>query len=130
VCVANRIQQIWNHLEPFQWNNYSSGEKPVDIASCGATADMLKNAKWFDGPIFLRKPKKPSQQPTTKKPTFLDDDPEVKRSQECDTKVERIQSTNMLYQREHYSDWTKVKRIVARSLKFKLKLKRFEPPSN
>lgn len=45
VFVANRIQQIRDHTEPFQWNYVSSGENPADIASRGATADELKNGK-------------------------------------------------------------------------------------
>lgn len=54
VFVSNRIQQIRDHTEPFQWNYVSSGENPADIASRGATADKLNNGKlWFNGPTFL-----------------------------------------------------------------------------
>lgn len=68
----------------------------------------------------------PFKSPTTKTPALLENDPEVKRGQVFDTKVKCTESTNLLDQLECYSDWTKAKRIVARCLKFKLKLKRYK----
>lgn len=127
VFVANRIQQIRDHTEPFQWNYVSSGENPADIASRGATADELKSGKlWFNGPTFLWTSTEPFKSPTTKSPALLENDPEVKRGQVFDTKMECTESTNLLDQLECNSDWTKAKRIVARCLKFKLKLKHFK----
>ena len=52
--VANRVQQIRDHTEPYQWNYIRSAENPADIASRGATSkELMNNRMWFNGPGFL-----------------------------------------------------------------------------
>lgn len=41
VFVANRVQQIRDVSEPYQWNYVSASDNPADIASRGASADEL-----------------------------------------------------------------------------------------
>lgn len=51
VFVANRVQQIRDVSEPYQWNYVSSSDNPADIASRGASADeLVNNCRWFYGP--------------------------------------------------------------------------------
>lgn len=52
-----------------------------------------------------------------------EDDPEVKQGSVFSVKVECAALTTILEQFKRFSDWTKVKRIVALCLKFKLKYK-------
>lgn len=48
VFVANRVQQIRDVSEPYQWNYVSSSDNPADIASRGASADeLVNNCRWF-----------------------------------------------------------------------------------
>ena len=122
--VANRVQQIRDHSEPFQWNYISSAENPADIALRGTTVEELKNRKmWLNGPTFFGNQRLPFD-PTASspfKPALSEDDPEVKRRSVFNVKVKCAASTTMLEQLKRFSDWTKVKRIVALCLKFKLK---------
>lgn len=54
VFVANRVQQIRDVSEPYQWNYVSSSDNPADITSRGASADeLVNNRRWFSGPYFL-----------------------------------------------------------------------------
>ncbi|XP_062618078.1 uncharacterized protein LOC134279668 [Saccostrea cucullata] len=110
VFVANRLQQIRDYTEPYQWNCISSAENPADMASRGVTADELRKRKeWFRGP---------------NKPSLSDDDPEVKRCQVFGTKVEPMECTSLMDHLERYSDWTHAKRLIANCLKFKSLLRK------
>ncbi|XP_062590342.1 uncharacterized protein LOC134251942, partial [Saccostrea cucullata] len=77
VFVANRLQQIRDHTEPYQWNYISSAENPADMASRGVTADELRKRKeWFRGPKFLWESSLPFTGQPVSKPTISDDDSE------------------------------------------------------
>lgn len=56
VFVANRVQQIRDHTEPYQWQYISTSENPADIASRGANVqDLMNRPEWLSGLEFLWK---------------------------------------------------------------------------
>ncbi|XP_062608997.1 uncharacterized protein LOC134270774 [Saccostrea cucullata] len=125
VFVANRLQQIRDHTEPYQWNYISSAENPADMASRGVTADELRKRKeWFRGPKFLWESSLPFTVKPVSMPSLSDDDPEVKRCQVFETKVELTECTSLMDHLERYSDWTHAKRLIANCLKFKSLLRK------
>lgn len=125
VFVANRLQQIRDRTEPYQWNYISSAENPADIASRGITAAELRNRKeWFRGPNFLWESSLPFSGQPVSKPSISEDDPEVKRCQVFETKVEPTEYTSLIDYLERCSDWNRAKRLIANCLKFKTLLRK------
>lgn len=49
VFVANRVQQIHDHNEPFQWNYIYSTNNPANIPQ----NELMNKRIWFNGPDFL-----------------------------------------------------------------------------
>ena len=45
IFVANRVQQIRDHTDPYQWNYICAANNPADLASCGATPKELMDKK-------------------------------------------------------------------------------------
>lgn len=85
--VANRVQQIRDVSEPYQWNYVSSSDYPADIASRGASADeLVNNCRWFSGPNFLWT-KNPFKNCDVTHPNIPDDDPEVRQCQTLKTRT-------------------------------------------
>jgi hypothetical protein len=119
VFVANRVQQIRDQTEPFQWNYILSAENPTYIASRGASPVELKDKRmWYRGPDFLRESSLPFAAHTPSVQSLSDDDPEVKRCQVFDIKVEPTEYGSLLDYLNRYSDWTQAKRVIAHCMRF------------
>ena len=119
--VANRVETIRELSEVNQWHYVPSAENPADVASRGMTPrDFQKDNSWLNGPAFLQKDL-PSD--FEEKYPIADDDPEIKKSK----KILLISKENFL---EHHllsrtnDNWHKLKRITARVLRWRSKVKR------
>lgn len=118
VFVANRVQQIRDVSEPYQWNYVSSSDNPADIASRGASADeLVNNCRWFYGPNFLWTTN-PFKNCDVTNPNIPDDDPEeVKQCQTLKTETSLYDSSLLDYL-NRFSDWNHLKRVIAWCLRF------------
>ena len=117
VFVANRLQQIRESIVVWQWNYVPPKMNPADCAQQGSTGSNKKRLHlWFNSPDFLWKSKFqwPTQNPVEE---IQDDDPEVKREIRAHTIsikegiLKRLESL--------ISDWKRIKKVVARILKYK-----------
>lgn len=117
VFVANRVQQIRDVREPYQWNYVSSSDNPADIASRGASADeLVNNLRWFSGPDFLWTTN-PFKNCDVTHSHISDDDPEVKQCQTFKTQTTSYDSSLLDYL-NRFPDWNHLKRVIAWSLRF------------
>lgn len=115
--VANRVQQIRDVSEPYQWNYVSSSDNPADITSRGASADKLvNNCRWFSGPEFLWTTN-PFKNCDVTHPDIPDDDPEVKQCQTLKTQTTSYDSSLLDYL-NRFADWNHLKHVIARCLRF------------
>ena len=125
VFVANRVQQIRDHTEPYQWSYVCSAENPADMASRGATPEELANkGMWFKGPELLWKsslPFKPRQEDT--KPRITEGDPEVRSSFTFMVSAKSTTQTSIIHRVDYFSSWKRAVRAVAWCLKYKRILK-------
>jgi len=56
VFVSNRIAEIQQLTESFNWQHVPTAENPADLLSRGLAADKLRNSElWWHGPSFLSK---------------------------------------------------------------------------
>ena len=119
VFVANRVQQIRELTEPYQWRYISTNENPADIASRGATVhDLLNKPEWFAGPKFLWK-NEPYQPEGQVESNLSLDDPEIKQVKVFDTVTDVARHASILQRIEYFSDWQRAKGAIARCLKYK-----------
>ena len=59
IYVANRVCQILDHTELWQWRHVRTNENPADIPTRGSNPTALRESKlWWKGPPFLRQPRK------------------------------------------------------------------------
>ncbi|KAK3085303.1 hypothetical protein FSP39_001304 [Pinctada imbricata] len=124
VFVANRVSQIRDHTEPYQWSYVSSENNPADIASRGATPNELRNKTlWFKGPEFLWESNLPFSPQDSTKPELLQEDPEVKVSHVVSIKEQPVERTQFIRRLDNFSNWNRTKRVLSLCLKFIDKLR-------
>ncbi|VDI08597.1 Hypothetical predicted protein [Mytilus galloprovincialis] len=113
VFVANRVQQIRDNTEPFQWNYVSSAENPADIASRGATPIKLRESKWFTGPDFLWNAEHVVRKELSDTYKPLLNDPEVRKVKVMSTSTCLPPPASILERLEYFSDWNRAKHATA-----------------
>ncbi|XP_063436746.1 uncharacterized protein LOC134718184 [Mytilus trossulus] len=107
VFVANRVQQIRDNTEPFQWYYVSSTEKTTDIASRGATPIKLRESKWFTGPYFLWNAEHVVRKELSDTFKPLLNDPEVRKVKVMSTSTCLPPPASILERLEYFSDWNR-----------------------
>ena len=124
VFVANRVQQIRDYTDKNQWKYIETKRNPSDAASRGITVDDKEKVQaWFDGPGFLWK--KDDEWRTREPSTMvLDNDPEVQSTAYLN--VTTLHAEENLLDRflRLFSDWFKMKRILAIMVAFVKKCQR------
>ena len=119
------MQQIRKSSDVLQWRYIPSKMNPADYASRGLTQSSNKQVHvWFNGPEFLWKSE--FQWPKQTSPQEIQDDgPEVRAEVKAhltafhEGVIERLESL--------FSDWTRMKRMVAWILKYKNLILRTRP---
>ena len=124
VFVANRVEIIRKSSDVSQWRFIDTKHNPADIASHGISLNEGKKSSiWFNGPKFLwsHKDAWPDDNALY---NVSEDDPELTRTLKvnCTSISQRYNLLTTLENR--YSDWMKMKRIVAIVQKFILKCKK------
>ena len=112
VFVANCVQTICESTNPSQWRYIESKNNPADDASRGLNgAQLLKQRRWIEGPSFLWKPI--IEEPIC--PIVLKTIPcAAQDSDMCLANVvEESYSGDMLRQLLRFSDWHRLKKVVA-----------------
>ena len=128
VFVANRVQRIRDCTDKNQWKYIETETNPSDAASRGITADDTEKVQvWFKGPSFLWKQEDEWE---TKQPSSmsLENDPEIQST--------AYLNVTTIYTEEHlldrllrlFSDWLKMKRILAIMVAFINKCRRKTEP--
>ena len=110
--VSNRIQFIREHTKIDQWKYVPSKENPADDTTRGLF-NTTKNQRWLKGPVFLYRDesKWPSQ---PKRLTIGENEREVKV---------KVNSVKLSYDaivilETRISNWTKMRRVVARMIQW------------
>ena len=126
VYVGNRVATIRQLTEPAQWNHIPGEDNPADVISRGQAVNQLDLTKWFQGPSFLRTYKNELSVSKIIDLQVPENDPEVKKDSKsvkhitCVTDVSENPIDKIV---SHFSDWFKIKRIVAWILRLMDKLK-------
>ncbi|XP_078381445.1 uncharacterized protein LOC144664208 [Oculina patagonica] len=124
--VANSISAFLDQSTATQWRYVDTSLNPADEASRGMTVDaLLSNDRWTQRPDFLTK----SEESWPQRPADLGkisaDDPEVKKSAEIFVNEASKQTEDNLSKVfERFSSWTRLRKIVAWSLRYKNILRR------
>ena len=112
--VANRVTEIRGRTEVQNWHYIPTAENPADDTSRGTSPAELSDPRWLTGPAFLKQP--PEKWPAL---PYLDpvesEDPEVKSPPVCLATVAEVDEPLERLLR-YYSDWTQMRRAVARLL--------------
>ena len=124
VFVGNRVETIRKSSDVSQWRFIDTKHNPADIASRGISLNEGKKSSiWFNGPKFLwsHKDAWPDDNALY---NVSEDDPELTKTLKvnCTSISQRCNLLTTLENR--YSDWMKMKRIVAIVQKFILKCKK------
>ena len=123
IFVANRVQQIKDHSEPYQWHHVITERNPADIASRGIQAiELVSNTMWFNGPSFLWEPNLLLED--TEYVAVDQTDPEVRKTQVLlvDQTMPNHLFPTLLERLEYFSSWHHAKRAIALCLRLKTKL--------
>ena len=117
-CVCcNRVEVIRDNSNKSQWNHVPGKNNISDIGSRGIQASKLNESGWLQGPEFLQKP---FERPKATNYEVSPDDPEIKTKKKVlliKNYSEQTSLVNHLLSRTN--DWWKLKRIVARMLKWR-----------
>ena len=112
--VANRVTEIRGISEARQWRHVPSEENPADDASRGALPSELDLTRWLEGPSFLRLTQE-KWPPTPSLRPLQPGEPEVRSAPtslatlaDAQDPIERLLG--------YHSDWTKLRKAVARIL--------------
>ena len=126
VFVANRLAVIRDGSTPDQWRYVPAGLNPADYTSRGMTVNQLMNTScWLKGPDFLSQPEE--AWPVIEEP-MSDGEPisinvsDAKMGEEKDSsKKARMTVGQETVEKliNYYSDWSKLKRAVARFLRLR-----------
>ena len=119
VFVANRVQTIRASTYPAQWHYVESKINAADDASrgLGAGKEFLMQQRWIKGPSFLWKSEGECTQYPIDVKNLRQDDPEIKKTV---VNVMVINERKDILQRlTHFSDWHRLKKIVAWLLRIK-----------
>ena len=112
VYVANRVNEIRQQSKTDLWRHIAGELNPADIGSRGRECSKLPDSMWFDGPDFLRQTDSGYQKPLTIVPDIEEHDPEVKKLKTYATSTKA--ENPLLRLIEHYSNWSKLVRVVAK----------------
>ena len=86
---------------------------------------LLNNERWIQGPDFLKQPEEEWPQRPTEKGKISPDDPEVKKTAEAFASETSEQTEDYISKTfERFSSWTRLKRVVAWILRYKVMLRR------
>lgn len=110
--VANRLAEIEEKTKPGDWRWVPTKENPADDATRGTPTEFDHNARWFQGPSFLRQPEEgwPSRD---FKPEG--DMPEEKGKQ----RVAAVRAAEGVFlDLERFSSWERLLRVTARVVAF------------
>ena len=114
IFVANRIELIRSNSETSQWFHIASEENPADVGSRGVLASKLTSTTWLQGPDFLKVPLVKVENEIFE---ISPNDPEVKVVKKIlVTKPTKLSFIDQLL--SITNNWWKLKRIVARMLKW------------
>ena len=110
--VANRVSYIVELIAPNRWNHVHGTDNPADCASRGLfPVELLEHQLWWNGPNWLTQP--PTAWP------HQSDLPHI------DTTEERVCTLHIVTQNKvqiipinHYSSYTKLKRVTAWIFRF------------
>ena len=124
--VANRIAAILDQSTATQWRHVDTIQNPADEASRGMTVEaLLNNERWIQGPDFLKQPEEEWPQRPTDMGKISPDDPEVKKTAQAFASETSEQTEDYISKTfERFSSWTRLKRIVAWTLRYKGMLRR------
>lgn len=113
--VANRVSKIISLTNKSQWRYVSSLDNPADIISRGSSSKLVINSMlWWHGPSWLATAM--SNWPSEIMTVHDNNLPEVKVSL---NKTMCNNQNNLLFQLiDKYSELTKLKRVIARCLRF------------
>lgn len=123
VFVTNRLSIIRDGSETNQWKYIPTKLNPADHASRGLDAsELTKKKEWLEGPEFLKQSEEIWPSEGVKAPARMEKADDT-MSEDLDethihaTMINKEDPISALL--SHYSDWDKLKRGVARILKFK-----------
>ena len=109
--VANRLAEIEEKSSPNDWRWVPTKENPADDATRGTPLEFDYNARWFQGPTFLREPEE--EWP------FRDFKPEGAMLEEKNKqKVMATRVEENLLDLERFSRWGQLLRTTARVVAF------------
>eukprot|EP00112_Aurelia_sp_Birch-Aquarium-sp1_P003948 Seg1448.2 transcript_id=Seg1448.2/GoldUCD/mRNA.D3Y31 product="hypothetical protein" protein_id=Seg1448.2/GoldUCD/D3Y31 len=116
--VANRVQIIRDHSQIEEWRYVVTKQNPADDASHGIRAsNNAKNSRWFRGPEFLWKSE--NEWPREKAiPLPKEDDPELRKIVKVNSTAVAKNDSLLIELENRYSDWVRMKRVVALLLRF------------
>lgn len=120
--VSNRIDKIRNITESNQWRFVSTKNNIADIATRGLSGKKFVNNKtWKFGPEFIQNENCDFEEPTISH-TDMENDCEIKKEKKSAFATE-IQNNDVLQcLMNKYSDWMKLRKIVAWVLRYKQNL--------
>ncbi|XP_043245891.1 uncharacterized protein LOC122393710 [Amphibalanus amphitrite] len=114
--IANRVAEIRDASEPYQWRHVPGERNPADDCSRGVmAADLTKESRWITGPDFLWKPEE--QWPGDCERYPLDSsDPEAKIVLASSGVMET--PPRMLPDAVRFSSWSRLQRTTGWILRF------------
>ena len=124
VFVSKRVQEIQNSTHRRQWWYIESERNPADEASRGMKADELQTTRWILGPQFLWSEQGKWLNGDKQEQSLRSDDPEVKKSIVMATSSFDKDKNTLEERVRRFSDWHRMRRAVALSMKYIKRLKR------
>ena len=119
VFVANRVQEIQEHISVDQWKYVESKQNPADEASRGLKTQELLNSRWITEPEFLWENENQSVNSGREGLEIQENDPKVKKSvamaTTATTQIAQAHSEKLSLAKrvKYFSDWHRAKRAVA-----------------
>lgn len=115
--VANRIRKIKLISDVDDWHHVRGPDNPGDDASRGLIANKVSSEhRWFTGANFLREPQllHGNNSAACVVPEVEENDPELKKEKTCfSSKIQEPTQNPTMKLIQKYSDWNKLKRVVA-----------------
>ena len=110
--VGNRISMIMELLPPDRWHHVNGIDNPADCASRGLfPSELLRHPLWWNGPTWLKQSSAewPTQLPLPANESF---------EEEREISLHARTSQVSLIPLDHYSNFTKLKRVTAWIFRF------------
>ena len=119
--VANRVHFIREGSDVNQWNYIKSENNPADMGTRGLSpGDSAKTEAWLRGPSFLTELGE-CMGSSIERRDIPDDDPEVKQSVNAVTTKQNDTGDDEF---DSFSDWKRLRRVMAWVMKFYVNLRR------